>query len=200
MNTEAQIFRDEPLVGKNARITLAILVGAYFLWAAAHPDHWRLIDGVNLVIHEAGHLFFRPLGEVMMIAGGSLLQVIVPIVFAGYFYYNQNHFSCALILFWLGESLLNVSVYAADSVMMQLPLLGGDNSIHDWNYLLDHFGLLRQTEKIAFAIRALGTLTIISGLVWAILTTLRSSDKRSKQHQEINPFLPASSRKAFRAR
>jgi hypothetical protein len=181
MKSEAQIFAGEPLFGQKARITIAILAGAYFLWAAMHPDQWKMIDGVNLVIHEAGHLFFKPLGEFMMIAGGSLIQVIVPIIFAGYFYYKQNHFSCALVLFWLGASLLNVSVYAADSVLMQLPLLGGENSIHDWNYMLDELGLLWHTGKIAGAIRALGTLTIVFALGWAIFTTLRSAEKQSKQ-------------------
>ena len=169
MRTETQIFQDQPLVGHKARLAVAIVAGAYFLWAAAHPDHWRLIDGVNLVIHEAGHLFFRPLGEFMMIAGGSLFQVIVPSVFAGYFYFNRKYFSCALVLFWVGESLLNVSVYAADSVQMQLPLLGGNDSIHDWNYMLDRLELLNQTAKIAFAIRAAGTLIILAAIIWAIV-------------------------------
>lgn len=175
MKTEAQIFQSTPLIGQRGRITIAILVGAYFLWAAAHPDQWRLIDGVNLIIHEAGHIFFRPLGEFMMIAGGSLFQVIVPAIFSAYFFFNKKYFSCALVLFWLGESLLNVSVYAGDSVLMQLPLLGGDNSIHDWNYLLDHLDLLRQTEGIALAIRASGTLAIIFALAWSIYEARRTS-------------------------
>jgi hypothetical protein len=175
MKTEAQIFQADPLVGRKARVVIAALAGAYFLWAAAHPDEWRLIDGLNLVIHEAGHVVFRPFGEFMMIAGGSLFQVIVPLVFAGYFFFNKKEFSSAFVLFWVGESLLNVSVYAADAVTMQLPLLGGDNSIHDWNYLLDHLNLLRQTAVIAQGIRVLGTLSIIAAIVWAIRAALHSS-------------------------
>ncbi len=163
----------QSLSGDKLKLGFAAVAAAYFLWAAAHPDSWRLIDGVNLVIHEAGHLVFRPFGEFIAIAGGSLFQVIVPTVFAGYFYFNHKPYSCALVLFWAGESLLNVSVYAADSVAMQLPLLGGDNSIHDWNYMLDHLGLLRQTAGIAFFIRALGTLTIIFAAAWAIYSALR---------------------------
>jgi hypothetical protein len=178
MKTEAQIFQSEPLFGYKVRIVLAILAGVYFLWAAAHPDQWRMIDGLNLVIHEAGHVVFRPFGEFVMIAGGSLFQVIVPLTFAGYFYFNKQYFSCAFVLFWVGESLLNVSVYAADSVVMQLPLLGGDNSIHDWNYMLDDLGLLRQTASIARGIRALGTLTIIFAIVWAIYAARQSSKDR----------------------
>ena len=180
MKSEAQIFQSAPLAGRRVRTAVAILAGAYFLWAAAHPDQWRLIDGVNLIIHEAGHLFFRPFGEFMMIAGGSLLQVIVPLTFAGYFYFSGKQFSAALVLFWLGESLLNVSVYAADSVLMQLPLLGGGDTIHDWNYMLNELGLLWHTGKIAFAIRTLGTLTIVFALAWSIFTALRSPAKKSE--------------------
>lgn len=173
MRTETQIFKDDQLVGSKIKIAIALLAGAYFLWAAAHPDHWRLIDGVNLVIHEAGHLFFRPLGEFMMIAGGSLFQIIVPAVFAGYFFFHGKQYSGALVLFWLGESLLNVSVYAADSLAMQLPLLGGNDSIHDWNYMLERLDLLGQTGAIAFVIRAAGTIVIVFALVWAIITVWR---------------------------
>src|SRR3954464_7223132 len=120
------------------KIVFAVLAGIYFLSIAYNPLEGSFLDNVDLPIHETGHLLFRPLGEFMMIAGGSLFQVIVPVVFAGYFFFNGKHYSGALVLFWLGESLLNVSVYAADSVVMQLPLLGGNDSIHDWNYMLDH--------------------------------------------------------------
>jgi hypothetical protein len=154
---------------------VASLAGAYFLWAALHPDEWRMIDGVNLVIHEAGHIFFMPFGEFLMIAGGSLLQVILPLVFAGYFYYHRKFYSCALVLLWVGESLLNVSVYAGDSVLMQLPLLGGNDSIHDWNYMLDRLGLLDHTQTIARAIRLSGSLTIVCATLWALICARRHS-------------------------
>lgn len=93
----------------------------------------------------------------MMIAGGSLFQVIMPALFVGYFAYNRNFYSSALVLFWVGESILNVSVYAGDAVALQLPLLGGQDSMHDWNYLLGSLNLLPATAKVAMAIRLLGT-------------------------------------------
>jgi len=170
MKTESQVFRSEPSIGPGVRVCIAILAGTYFLWAALFPNRWKLIDGVNLVIHEAGHLIFSPLGEFMTIAGGSLFQVVVPAIFAAYFYRNKKHFSSALVLFWMGASLLNVSVYAADAVVMQLPLLGGDNSIHDWNYMLERLSLLRSTGTISLTIRASGTLTIVLATIGALYT------------------------------
>jgi hypothetical protein len=55
---------------------------------------------------------------------------------------------------------LNVSVYAGDSLALQLPLLGGQDSIHDWNYLLSSLNLLPATAKVAGAIRLFGTVVI----------------------------------------
>jgi hypothetical protein len=146
---------------------IAALAGLYFLWCAYDPYQWHLIDGVNLVLHEAGHVVFMLFGGLLTVAGGSLFQVIVPAVFVAYFYWRGQLYSAALVLFWLGESLLNVSVYAGDALALELPLLGGEDSIHDWNYLLSSTGLLPATHKIAAAIRIAGTLAIFAALFFA---------------------------------
>ena len=155
----------------NTKIAKQIVAGvasAYFLWCAYDPWQWHLIDGVNLVIHEAGHIVFSAMGEFLMIAGGSLFQVIMPLLFVGYFVYQRQFYSASLVLFWVGESILNVSVYVADSLALQLPLLGGSDSMHDWNYLLSSLNMLPATAKVAGTIRALGTLTIIGACVSAL--------------------------------
>lgn len=158
------------------KLIVAGLAGAYFLWCAYDPYQWHLIDGVNLVIHEAGHLIFRPFGEFMMIAGGSLFQVIMPALFVGYFAYHRKFYSASLVLFWVGESILNVSVYAGDSLALQLPLLGGQDSIHDWNYMLSSLNLLPATAKVAGAIRALGTIAIVMAIFGSIRFAQRSHE------------------------
>ena len=150
------------------KLIIAVLAGLYFLWCAWDPYQWHLIDGVNLVIHEAGHIIFMPFGEFMMIAGGSLFQIIMPALFVGYFYRTHQPYSAALVLFWVGESILNVSVYAGDALDLQLPLLGGQDSIHDWNYMLSRLGWLRSTHEIAGAIRFTGTLVIAAATFLAI--------------------------------
>ncbi len=160
-----------------ARLVVAVIASLYFLWCAYDPYQWHLIDGVNLVIHEAGHLIFRPFGEFMMIAGGSLFQVIMPALFVGYFWYNGKYYSAALVLFWVGESILNVSVYAGDSIALQLPLLGGQDSMHDWNYLLSSLNLLPATAKVAGAIRLLGTVVIALAVFGSVRFARQDSDR-----------------------
>jgi hypothetical protein len=161
---------------KLPKLIVAGIASAYFLWCAYDPTQWHLIDGVNLLIHEAGHIVFSPFGEFMMIAGGSLFQVIMPLLFVGYFAYQRKFYSAALVLFWVGESILNVSVYAADSLALQLPLLGGPDSMHDWNYLLSSLNLLQATARVAGTIRVLGTLTIIGAGVGSFWFASRKAE------------------------
>src|ERR1700755_2634051 len=106
------------------KLVVAALAAVYFGWCAYDPHRWHFIDGVNLIIHEAGHVVFMPFGEFITVAGGSLFQLIVPAAFALYFYRRGQLFSAALVLFWLGQSLLNVAVYAGDALKVELPLLG----------------------------------------------------------------------------
>ncbi len=163
------------------KIAFTVIAGLYFLWCAWSPHEWRLIDGANLLIHEAGHLFFRPLGEFMMIAGGSLFQVIMPLIFVGYFVRRKNFHAAAVVLFWVGESLLNVSVYAGDSLALQLPLVGGDDAIHDWNFMLGQLGMLKATPKVAGLIRFFGTLVILGACVWSMREALKSETLNSPE-------------------
>src|SRR5688572_13339168 len=134
------------------------------------------LDRVDLPIHETGHLVFRPLGEFMSIAGGSLFQVIMPAVFVGYFIWQGKYYSAMIVLFWVGQSILNVYVYAADAVVMQIVLTSGftgsEGSFHDWNYLLTETGLIGSTKAVDGLIRAVGTLVIIAAAASSVFYSL----------------------------
>jgi hypothetical protein len=159
------------------KLIFAVLMSVYFLSIAYAPLQGSFLDLVDLPIHETGHLLFRPFGEFMMVAGGSLFQIIVPAIFAGYFLWNRKFYSAAIVLFWVGQSVLNVFVYAADSVSMQIVLTSGltgsEGSFHDWNYLLTETGLINSTKTVAGAIRFLGTLTIIAAGILSIYYSIR---------------------------
>jgi hypothetical protein len=116
----------------------------------------------------------------MMVAGGSLFQVIMPAIFVGYFVWQRSFYSAAIVLFWVGQSILNVWVYAADAVVMQLVLTSGftgsEGSFHDWNYLLTATGLISSTKLVAGIIRFVGTLVIISAGVLSVYYSVFSTD------------------------
>ena len=158
------------------KLIFAGLLTVYFLWIAYDPMQGSFLDLVDLPIHETGHLVFRPFGEFLSVAGGSLFQVILPAVFVGYFVWNLKYYSAAIVLFWVGQSVLNVYVYAADAVVMQIVLTSGftgsEGSFHDWNYLLTETGLIGSTKAVAGIIRAAGTLVIIAASVCSVYYSL----------------------------
>jgi hypothetical protein len=158
------------------KLVFAILLTLYFLWIAYDPMQGSFLDNVDLPIHEFGHLLFRPFGQFMMIAGGSLFQVIMPLIFVGYFVWRRQFYSAAIVSLWVGQSILSVCVYAADAVAMQLVLTSGftgsEGSFHDWNYLLTATGLLSSTKTVAGIIRLLGTLTILGAGACSIYYSL----------------------------
>jgi hypothetical protein len=162
------------------KLIFAVLMSIYFLSIAYDPMHGSFLDIVDLPIHETGHLIFRILGEFMGIAGGSLFQVIMPVIFVGYFVWQRSYYSAAIVLLWVGQSILNVWVYAADAVVMQLVLTSGftgsEGSFHDWNYLLDHFGLLGSTKTVAGIIKFVGTLTIIGASALSVYFSFRTPE------------------------
>jgi hypothetical protein len=147
----------------NARLLFFTCIALYFFNASLHHiDTWHLIDGANLAIHEGGHILFSPFGQFIYILGGSFLQVLAPCIFAYYFFTRQDFFSGSVMMLWLGESIINVSVYMGDAIDMNLPLVGGENVIHDWNYLLTSLGLLSYTETLSKITMSVGFLILIA--------------------------------------
>jgi len=144
------------------------IFAVYFFSTLITPGAWHFIDNVDLIIHEAGHTIFFMFGEFLAILAGSFFQVLIPLICAGYFIVRAEFYSGSLVFFWVGQSIVNVSVYARDAVVMQLPLLGGESVIHDWNYLFGKLHLLPYTSEIAGAFFMLGVLCMIVATVGGI--------------------------------
>jgi len=158
------------------KLIFAVILTIYFLWIAYAPMLGSFLDLVDLPIHETGHLIFRIFGEFIGVAGGSIFQVLLPAVFLGYFVWKGQYYSAAIVLFWVGQSILNVWVYASDAVVMKLVLTSGftgsEGSFHDWNYMLTRTGLIGSTKIIAGLIRTLATLVIITAGISSIYYSL----------------------------
>ena len=153
-----------------------LAVGALGI-AAGRLNAW-LLDNVNLVFHEAGHVIFALGGEFIGILGGSLMQVLIPVVCGVALLQRGDPFGVALCGLWTGQSMVNVAVYVGDARQLALPLLGGEHVIHDWNYLLGRLGLLEWDRFLAGMITLLAVLTILGSALLGTLTLL--SDHRSR--------------------
>ena len=138
----------------STRIHYGKLIGAliaivYIVYAIQTPQEFHIISTVNLIFHEAGHTLAAFFGKFIHFLAGSAMQVIVPLVIAGYFFLKREFYSSGIIIMWMGQSLVEVSVYMGDAQRMVLPLLGGDSVEHDWNTLFSMLGILEYTDQIA---------------------------------------------------
>jgi hypothetical protein len=96
-----------------------------------------------------------------MIAGGSLTQVLAPIVAALLLLRQGDRYGVAIVGTWLTYSLTNLADYVGDARAMALQLVGfSDDPIHDWHYLLNSMHLLPYDTRFALLIR---------DLAWAVL-------------------------------
>jgi hypothetical protein len=173
-------------------VSRAILIVAsafylLFLYQAARGSGVLLMmDLVFVPIHEGGHLLFRFFGEFLAVAGGTILQLSVPLMLAAFFIFQRQIPGTAFCLFFFFEQFLPIATYMADARAQELPLLtvgDGDYVIHDWAYLFGRLGVLEHDTAIAHAVRVLGWVGMIATLAWMIWRSLRtnalaSADKR----------------------
>ncbi len=143
------------------------------------PLYSSWFGGLTLVVHEAGHLACQGLGRTLYVAGGSLMQLIVPPAAAMYLLVSQRDwFGFAVGIAWLGLSGWNLATYVADANREALPLvsLSQGQPEHDWSTLLTQWHLLNDCETIAAAVRALSVVAWGSSMLlaaWLILTMVR---------------------------
>ena len=157
-------------VSKIALGAWLIVYAIFLIYAARVPQGQSLfIDLVFLPIHEGGHLLFGFLGsETLMIMGGTILQLFVPLAIAVYFVFQRQLTGAAFAAFFFFENFLQIGTYMADARAQQLPLvnIGGGEGIHDWGYLFAKFGVINHDVGIGHTVRMLGWLGMIAVAVW----------------------------------
>lgn len=153
------------------RIPLWLLLAALGVLQAVNPQAWTPFSGINLPLHEGGHLLFRLLGwEFLHVAGGTMLQLFAPLASAYMFLRQRDYFAIAFCFGWWSTNLTSTGVYMGDAMAQQLPLVtaegGGGDIIHDWEFLFSRLGLLRHCEAIGWLTRQAGTLVMLAALVF----------------------------------
>ena len=158
-------------VERRWRLGLTAVLAVYGWVLLRSPGSYGWLDSLDLAIHETGHLVFAFGGEFLALLGGTLLQLLVPIVFAFALWRQGDRHGATVPLWWLGQNCWNVSVYIKDARAQALPLVGGGE--HDWAILLGERGLLPRDQAIGGAVYLLGVLiygiAIVAG--WKFLAS-----------------------------
>lgn len=143
-----------------------------------------LVSWIDLAVHEFGHALFMPfgipvLGETMVILGGSLFQIVFPLIFLWYFAYgpkqHRDAHAATICLWWASMNVLSVAIYVGDARARELMLISGstgqEDDGHDWYNLLSQWGTLSRDTIYAARLRALAGLmfatSILAGL-WSL--------------------------------
>jgi len=155
----------------------------FLLYAAFDRSGFLLLDYANLAIHEAGHplfgIFTGPdevgLGYVLMILGGTLLELVVPLACAIAFYFRREITGVAFCIFWFFENFLYIGRYMATARTLDIHLVGSGD--HDWEILFTHWNLLLDDQRIGHATQALGGLGMTVTVAWFVWHAFRSPDR-----------------------
>ena len=146
-------------------LVLAWLVWIWLGFFGEPPSYFRNPFGAaTLIVHEAGHAaLFWSRSRLLTVAGGTLFQLAIPLLVAWLFWRQKDVHAVTVALFWLGTSLVDAGIYAADARAQILPRVspwGGEDDplSHDWTYLLMRFGKLSRDEVIGGRLSAVGML------------------------------------------
>jgi hypothetical protein len=155
------------------RCVLLVLMGWWGLsvWRAPMTEPPPLLHLTVILFHEAGHVIFAPFGEVIRVAGGTLGQLLMPLICAHSLRRHGDRFGAALCLAWAAMSLMDCAYYAWDAADPILPLIGGGtgaDSFHDFIFLFEHWGQQAHAHAWARAMRALSGLGMALGLGRAV--------------------------------
>ena len=128
---------------------------------------------INLPFHEAGHIVFHPFGAVITSLGGSLGQLLMPLICLFVLWFKtRDAFGAGVCAWWFGENLLDIAPYINDARDLALPLLGGnfgDSSpygFHDWEFILSETGLLHLDHTFASIAHVSGSIIMLAAIAW----------------------------------
>ena len=127
--------------------------------------------------HEAGHFLCSPFGWFLSIAGGSIWQILLFVIFGAVALLRKRRNEALGWWAICGHSLISLSTYIADASARSLTLIPiPDPSRHDWGNMLEHLGLLGFDWLIADIAIVLGGAIVLSCTAGGLFFTWYSPD------------------------
>src|SRR3984957_6499199 len=155
-----------------SRWAMLLWIGFYSLfviYALRMHGGFLWIDSANLVVHEGGHMLFGWFGSTLGLWGGTLLQWLVPLLLAIYFFTQRQIAGFVFCLFFFFENWQYTATYMADARVQLLPLVTtGDSDFvkHDFYAIFSGLGVLNHDTQIAAMVRFLGWCGMLACVAW----------------------------------
>ncbi len=127
-----------------------------------------IIDDANVAFHEAGHFVFVVFGDRMGLYGGTLGQLLPPIICAVVFWRQKSWVSLSVSLLWFFENFFITAAYMETARSEGPVVLGvlGNIGIHDWWEILIRWRVLQYDTTIATIVMIVGWVGLFSTLLW----------------------------------
>lgn len=163
-------------LGRTLLFILLLIWGFYFIFSdmVTLGNTFSLLHNANLAFHEAGHLLFAPFGRLMHALGGTLGQLLMPlIVMISFIVYSQDNFGGSVGLWWLAQNFIDCAPYINDARAGELMLIGGTTGqetpeIHDWQNILGDLNMLAYDHVLAQCVDGIGILLMCLALLWGL--------------------------------
>lgn len=141
-----------------------VLMGLVF-YLCLRGDRWfPILDSANLAFHEFGHPFFGAFSERLAVYGGTLGQLVFPLVIIFYFYRRFDTFQMSIGVLWTAQNFFNIAAYMRDARAQQLPLVGGGE--HDWTEIFTRWSCLQNDVKISDHLIKFVVLVLLAYTYW----------------------------------
>ncbi len=141
---------------------------------------------ILLYIHEAGHLFFSVFGSTMSILGGSLNQLLAPLLWFVVAKREGSSLSNVALVF-TGVSIVDISIYVKDAEVLALPLIGGlSKAHHDWRNLLSRWEMLEYGFLFGEMLFWTGMILSVFGIYSGVRTAVADYQSSRNKDKEIH--------------
>jgi hypothetical protein len=180
-------------VSRPTMVAWLIFYMGFMVYALGRSPASLFIHSANLVVHEGGHNLFGWFGPTLGLWGGTLLQWLVPVLLALYFFSERQVPGFVFCLFFFFENWIDTAEYMADARAQLLPLVTtGDPEFaeHDFFRIFSNLGVLPYDTKIAAVVRILGWCGMIACVVWLALRLRAKDEEHTPRIAFPKPAIP----------
>jgi len=175
----------------------------YFFYQAATTfyeyqpgQHWPFLLSIFrtftfLPLHEGGHFLFMFFGRTLHILGGSFWQIMFMVLWFIIALRQKSHVA-PFALFWVGENMMDVSLYMRDAPRRWLPLLGGHKAGHDWYNLFTDWNMMDSAETFADVFYFGGFIISAGAIAAGVYLAIQSFFKQPTPQVALNTDVSAS--------
>ena len=164
------------------RLIVVGLVAAFSLYLMIWRPAFSPFDWINVLVHETGHLVFLPFANTAATAGGSILQVGLPLLLALAYLAQDDQFGASISVWWLGQSLTFLATYIGTSREGAVEFF---RASADWDQIHVWLGTQYQPSALAGWAVNIGIALMVLGITAALVVTLRSRLRIDKEQKKL---------------